>query len=67
MSTFNVCYAREYIDPENESKHLTRMRRYTERLIKYLKKFTDTKMKNKLLKYCDLKHTDNATNFTDHY
>ena len=65
MSTFNVCYAREYIDPENESETFNSYETiYRNVPIKYLKKFTDTKMKNKLLKYCDLKHTDNATNFT---
>ena len=66
MSTFNVCYLREYIDPENESETFNSYETiYRNVPIKYLKKFTDEKMKAKLLKYCDLKHTDNATNFTN--
>jgi hypothetical protein len=66
MTTFNVCYAREYIDPENESETFNSYETiYRNVPIKYLKKFTDEKMKAKLLKYCDLKHTDNATNFTN--
>ena len=65
MTTFNVCYLREYIDPENEAETFNSYETiYRNVPIKYLKKFTDEKMKMKLLKYCDLKHTDNATNFT---
>ena len=31
----------------------------------YLKKFTDKKMKMKLLKYCDWNYNDHAANFTN--
>ena len=30
MSTFNVVYLREYVDPEMSVKHLTLMKLYTE-------------------------------------
>ena len=66
MTTFNVCYAREYIDPENECENFWSYDTiYRNVPIKYLKKFTDTKMKMKLLKYCDWNYKDHATNFTN--
>ena len=64
MTTFNVCYTREYIDPENESETFNSYETiYRNVPIKYLKKFTDTKMKMKLLKYCDWNYKDHAANF----
>ena len=64
MSTFNVCYLREYIDPENESETFNSYETiYRNVPIKYLKKFTDTKMKNKLLKHCDYKQRYNVIQF----
>ena len=66
MSTFNVCYAREYIDPENECENFWSYDTiYRNVPIKYLKKFTDTKMKMKLLKYCVWNYNDHAANFTN--
>jgi len=66
MTTFNVCYTREYIDPENESETFNSYETiYRNVPFKYLKKFTNPKMKMKMLKYCNLKHNDNATNFTN--
>ena len=66
MTTFNVCYLREHIDPENESETFNSYETiYRNVPIKYLKKFTDTKMKMKLLKYCDWNYRDHAANFTN--
>ena len=66
MSTFNVCYLREHIDPENESETFNSNETiYRNVPMKYLKKFTDTKMKMKLLKYCDWNYKDHAANFTN--
>ena len=66
MSTFNVCYLREYIDPECESETFSAYETiYRNVPIKYLKKFTDKKMKMKLLKHCDWNYKDMATNYTN--
>ena len=66
MSTFNVCYLREYIDPENESETFNAYETiYRNVPIKYLKKFTDEKMKMKMLKHCDWNYKDSAANFTN--
>ena len=66
MSTFNVCYLREYIDPECESETFSAYETiYRNVPIKYLKKFTDKKMKMKLLKHCDWNYKDIATNYTN--
>ena len=66
MSTFNVCYAREYIDPENECENFWSYDTiYRNVPIKYLKKFTDEKMKMKLLKHCDWNYKDMAVNHTN--
>ena len=66
MSTFNVCYLREYIDPECESETFSAYETiYRNVPIKYLKKFIDKKMKMKLLKHCDWNYKDMATNYTN--
>ena len=66
MTTFNVCYLREYIDPECESETFSAYETiYRNVPIKYLKKFTDKKMKMKLLKHCDWNYKDMATNYTN--
>ena len=66
MTTFNVCYAREYIDPECESETFWSYDTiYRNVPIKYLKKFIDKKMKMKLLKHCDWNYKDMATNHTN--
>ena len=66
MSTFNVCYLREHIDPENESETFNSYETiYRNVPIKYLKKFASPKMKMKMLKYCDYNYKDHAANFTN--
>ena len=66
MSTLNVCYLREYIEQENEAETFSAYETiYRNVPIKYLKKFTDEKMKMKMLKFCDWNYKDNAANFTN--
>ena len=66
--TFNVCYLREYIDPENECQtfdaYETIYRNVPE---KYRSKFNDKNMKMKILKFCDWNYKDMATNHTNVY
>ena len=66
MSTFNVCYLREYRDPENECDTFNLYETiYRNVPIKYLNKFKSDKMKMKLLKHCDWNYKDSAANFTN--
>ena len=66
MTTFNVCYLREYIDPENEAETFNAYETiYRNVPIKYLKKFTNKDMKMKMLKHCDWNYKDSAVNFTN--
>ena len=66
MSTLNVCYLREYIEQENEAETFSAYETiYRNVPIKYLKKFTDEKMKMKMLKFCDWNYKDSAANFTN--
>ena len=64
--TFNVCYLREYIDPECESQcfdaYETIYRNVPE---KYRDYFNTQSMKMKILKFCDWNYKDMATNFTN--
>ena len=66
MSTFNVCYLREYMDPENQGDFFyayeTIYRNVPE---KYRSKFDNQKMKLKILKHCDWNYKDMATNHTN--
>ena len=66
MSTFNVCYLREYRDPENESETFFLYETiYRNVPNKYLDKFSSEKMKMKMLKFCDWNYKDMATNYTN--
>ena len=66
MTTFNVCYLREYIDPENEAETFNAYETiYRNVPIKYLKKFTNKDLKMKMLKHCDWNYKDMATNYTN--
>ena len=66
MSTFNVCYLREYRDPENECETFFLYETiYRNVPIKYLKKFTNKDLKMKMLKHCDWNFKDSAVNFTN--
>ena len=66
MTTFNVCYLREYIDPDNEAETFNAYETiYRNVPIKYLKKFTNKDFKMKMLKHCDWNYKDSAVNFTN--
>ena len=61
MSTFNVCYLREYRDPENESETFFLYETiYRNVPIKFINKFKSDKMKMKLLKHCDWNYKESA-------
>ena len=64
--TFNVCYLREYADPEMQGEYFyayeTIYRNVPE---KYRSKFNDKNMKMKILKFCDWNYKDMATNHTN--
>ena len=63
--TFNVCYLREYMDPEHQGDFFyayeTIYRNVPE---KYRSKFNNNKIKMKILKHCDWNYKDMASNFT---
>ena len=63
--TFNVCYLREYMDPEHQGDFFyayeTIYRNVPE---KYRSKFDTKEMKLKILKFCDWNYKDMASNFT---
>ena len=66
MSTFNVCYLREYRDPENESETFFLYETiYRNVPIKFINKFKSDKMKMKLLKHCDWNYKESAKNFVN--
>ena len=66
MSTFNVVYLREYVDPDNECETFNAYETiYRNVPIKYLKKFTNKDLKMKMLKHCDWNFKDSAVNFTN--
>ena len=64
--TFNVCYLREYMDPECPSDYFeayeTIYRNVPE---KYRSKFDNQDMKMKMLKFCDWNYKEPATNFNN--
>ena len=66
MSTFNVCYLREYRDPENEAETFNLYETiYRNVPIKYLKKFNNKNFKMKMLKHCDWNYKEMAKNFVN--
>ena len=62
--TFNVCYLREYMDPEHQGDYFyayeTVYRNVPE---KFRKKFTNQKTKMKLIKFLDWNYKETASNF----
>ena len=64
--TFNVCYLREYMDPEHQGDFFyhyeTVYRNVPE---KYRKKFSSQKMKMKLIKFLDWNYSESASNFAN--
>ena len=65
-NTFNVCYLREYADPEHQGDYFyayeTVYRNVPE---KYRSKFDNKNMKMKILKFCDWNYKDMACNHTN--
>ena len=64
--TFNVCYLREYMDPENQGEYFyayeTIYRNVPE---KYRSKFDNQDMKMKIIKFCDWNYKESAQNFAN--
>ena len=64
--TFNVCYLREYMDPEHQGDFFyhyeTVYRNVPE---KFRKKFQSQKIKMKLIKFLDYNYNESATNFAN--
>ena len=64
--TFNVCYLREYMDPEHQGDFFyhyeTIYRNVPE---KYRSKFNTQSMKLKILKHCDWNYKETASNFAN--
>ena len=64
MKNFNVCYLREYMDPEHQGEFFyayeTVYRNVPE---KFKNKFDTKSMKMKILKFCDWNYKETAKNF----
>ena len=62
--TFNVCYLREYMDPENEGEFFYAYETvYRNVPYKFKDKFNTDSMKMKILKFCDWNYKETAKNF----
>ena len=62
--TFNVCYLREYMDPENEGEFFYAYETiYRNVPYKFKDKFNKKSMKMKILKFCDWNYKETAKNF----
>jgi len=62
--TFNVCYLREYMDPENEGEFFYAYETvYRNVPYKFKDKFKTDSMKMKILKFCDWNYKETAKNF----
>jgi hypothetical protein len=62
--TFNVCYLREYMDPEQEGDFFNAYETvYRNVPYKFKDKFKTNSMKMKIVKYCDWNYKETATNF----
>ena len=64
--TFNVCYLREYADPEHQGQYFYAYETvYRNVPVKYKSRFDSEKMKLKILKHCDWHYKDMAVNHTN--
>jgi len=64
--TFNVCYLREYADPEHQGQYFYAYETvYRNVPAKYKSKFDSKEMKLKILKHCDWHYKDMAVNHTN--
>ena len=65
-NTFNVCYLREYSDPEHQGQYFYAYETvYRNVPVKYKSKFDSKEMKLKILKHCDWHYKDMAVNHTN--
>ena len=64
--TFNVCYLREYADPEHQGQYFYAYETvYRNVPAKYKSRFDSKEMKLKILKHCDWHFKDMAVNHTN--
>ena len=64
--TFNVCYLREYMDPEHEGDFFYAYETvYRNIPYKYKNKFNTQSMKMKIIKFCDWNYKESAKNFAN--
>ena len=64
--TFNVCYLREYSDPEGHGEYFYAYETvYRNVPAKYKSRFDSKEMKLKILKHCDWHYKDMAVNHTN--
>ena len=64
--TFNVCYLREYADPDGHGEYFYAYETvYRNVPAKYKSKFDSKEMKLKILKHCDWHYKDMAVNHTN--
>ena len=62
--TFNVCYLREYMDPEQDGDFFYAYETvYRNIPYKYKNKFNTKSMKMKIIKFCDWNYKETASNF----
>ena len=62
--TFNVCYLREYMDPEQDGDFFYAYETvYRNIPYKYKNKFNTKSMKMKIIKFCDWNYKETANNF----
>jgi hypothetical protein len=62
--TFNICYLREYMDPEMSGEYFYAYETvYRNVPMKYKNKFDTKSMKMKILKFCDWNYKETAKNF----
>ena len=62
--TFNVCYLREYLDPEHMGEYFYAYETvYRNVPMKYKSKFDNDEMKMKILKWTDWNYKESAKNF----
>ena len=63
-NTFNVCYLREYMDPDGHGEYFYAYETvYRNVPMKYKKKFSKQSMKMKVLKFCDWNYKESAVNY----
>ena len=64
--TFNVCYLREYMDPEQDGDFFYAYETvYRNIPYKYKDKFNVKSMKMKIIKFCDWNYKESAKNFAN--